>query len=96
MARRPIQYPNIALSPTARAIMRELSPLLSEIDANFTEVYAGGLSELETALFTDGTNNFRIQVRDGALMFDEAMTPLGFDGAENTDWKKLYEMKLEV
>ena len=98
MARQPIRYPNIALSATARAIIQELSPLLGAIDDNFIELYnaIGGVYETETQIFTDGINIFRVQVRNGALMFDEAMTPTGFEGDENTDWKKLYEMKLEV
>lgn len=96
MARKSILYPAIALSATGRAIIKEIFPLLGEMESNFIELYAGGVSEIETQLFSDGINDFRVQVRDGALNFDEAMTPLGFEGVENTDWVLLYTMKIEV
>lgn len=96
MARKSVLYPAVALSATGRAIIKEIFPLLGEMESNFIELYAGGVNEIETQLFSDGTNDFRVQVRDGALNFDEAITPLGFDGAENTDWKLLYAMKIEI
>jgi hypothetical protein len=96
MARKSVLYPSVALSATGRAIIKEIFPLLGEMESNFIELYAGGIGEIETQLFTDGTNDFRIQVRDGALNFDETITPLGFDGVKDTDWKLLYAMKIEI
>ena len=98
MAIRPIEHPNVAISAEGMAIIRKIAPLLMQIDLNFIELYSaiGGISAIETQLFSDGTNNFRIQVRDGALKFDEAKTELGFDGIEDTDWENLYSMQILV
>jgi len=37
-----------------------------------------------------GIEGMRQVVRDGALCIDNELTPLGFDGIENTDWKNIF------
>jgi hypothetical protein len=40
---------------------------------------------------TDGVAIWRRIVRDGVFALDKAITPLGFDGVENTDWINVRE-----
>jgi len=49
----------------------------------------GGANSFRAQYFyyTDGTNEVRRGVRDGYDVFDIALTDLGFNGIENTDWK---------
>jgi hypothetical protein len=42
-----------------------------------------------TLLYTDGTEIWRKQMRGGVLYLDHALTPLGFDGAEDIDWENV-------
>ena len=36
--------------------------------------------------YDDGVTEWRKGVRDGALVYDKAITALGFNGSEDTDW----------
>jgi hypothetical protein len=37
-----------------------------------------------------GVAGYRQQIRGTALKIDHALTPLGFAGAENTDWENIF------
>lgn len=40
--------------------------------------------------YTDGIDTFRDGVRNGAYVIDKKLTPLGFNGIEDTDWECIY------
>jgi hypothetical protein len=42
-----------------------------------------------TLLYTDGSVTWRKDMRLGILYLDKALTPLGFAGAEDTDWENV-------
>lgn len=46
-------------------------------------------------IYTDGTNTYRIGVRDGAFRIDQALTATAFDGIENEDWECLVPFSKE-
>ena len=54
---------------------------------NGTVVYTGPL------ILTDGTETWRIVVRDDEMRWDYVLTELGFDGDEGIDW---YNAQSEV
>ena len=43
---------------------------------------SGGISNV----FTDGTEIWRMNARDGSLCWDYTLTVTGFSGVEDTDW----------
>jgi hypothetical protein len=45
---------------------------------------------------TDGTDTYRIGVRDTGFVVDVEITETGFDGDKNTDWEELVEYKRET
>ncbi len=47
-------------------------------------------------VMTDDIDTFRFQVRSGAMNLDQTLTPTGFAGAEDTDWKNLWSIKYEA
>ena len=51
---------------------------------NFTELYAP-----QSIVFSGGI--FRLRATATALCIDQTITPLGFAGAEDTDWEQLTE-----
>lgn len=44
----------------------------------------------ESIEWTDGDGLYRMIVRDSGLFIDKAITPLGFDGIEDTDWIEIH------
>jgi hypothetical protein len=50
----------------------------------------------EYVLYDDGIRVWRKMVRDDSLMFDYAITDLGFDGVEDTDWANAKEIAIPV
>jgi len=46
--------------------------------------------------YTDGSETYRIGVRDASFVFDQALTATGFAGSENTDWDNLTSFKKET
>ena len=63
-----------------------VSPTVS--DSPSLTIGVGGPNSFRSQYFyyTDGTDTVRRGVRDGADVFDIALTDLGCDGVENTDW----------
>ena len=60
----------------------------NNINDNFTELY--GLSSIpQYFIFEDGGTQGRIGIRAGAVVRDITLTPTGFAGAENVDWKNI-------
>jgi len=57
------------------------------------------LEESNVSIFTDGTTNYRINVRSGVMCFDKALTVTGFAGVESIDggvtgdWIKLTQFE---
>ena len=47
-------------------------------------------------LFDDGSLYFREGSRSGYHVLDQAITPTGFAGVENTDWKNVSKGRLPV
>ena len=39
--------------------------------------------------YTDGVGTYRDGVRNGMFVVDKELTPLGFDGVEDTDWENI-------
>ena len=64
---------------------------LDKVNDNFTEVYDAAV---KPAYFYFAGDTFRIGPRGGALCIDQAITPTGFAGAENTDWANVIEFIL--
>lgn len=44
-------------------------------------------------IFSDGTNKFRMGVRNENFVIDKALTETGFNGDENTDWENIEQSK---
>ena len=44
-------------------------------------------------IYNDAVSYFRLEVRSGILYIDQALTPDGFDGAEDADWEYLVPFK---
>lgn len=63
-----------------------LRTAFDKVNDNFTELY-----NPDQILFSG--NDFRITIRGGALCIDQTITPLGFDGIEDTDWEELTNFK---
>lgn len=61
-------------------------------------IYASGASSpvanIQYTYYDDGVIYFREGTRGGYHVIDQAITPLGFDGVENTDWKYIERDKL--
>lgn len=47
---------------------------------------SGGNFSLSEFTLTDGITSIRHIIRNGTEETDQALTPIGFDGVEDTDW----------
>lgn len=52
---------------------------------------AGYLGYPQYRVYGQGSDLWRIGVRDGSFIRDQALTAIGFFGTENTDWINRYE-----
>jgi hypothetical protein len=61
------------------------------IEANVAALGGGAvdISDARPQYITFLGDTFRIGVRGGAFRIDQTITPLGFDGIEDTDWECL-------
>ncbi len=48
---------------------------------------SGSGSTVTPGSIANDDNTRRMRFRDGNLVIEDAITPLGFDGVENTDWE---------
>jgi hypothetical protein len=42
--------------------------------------------------YTDGSSIWRVGLRNSSVCWDVALTPTGFNGAEDTDWECVFSI----
>lgn len=52
-------------------------------------IYPSTNTMVQYRYYSDGVDTFRDGVRNGSYVIDKALTALGFDGEEDTDWENL-------
>lgn len=63
-----------------------------QLDVYYAETHTGYTDTDQYKYFSDGTEIWRKGVRDTYFVLDKALTILGFNGAEDTDWENVVKI----
>jgi len=62
----------------------------TSLDLFSATLVTNNVTDISELYWDDGVDYFRLQIRSGVLYLDERLTPLGWDGIEDTDWENIW------